>query len=264
MDVSATFTEVVALVVGILVALWVNNWNQRRLDRRRAHSYIASLRVDVASDVEALEHQVEYAEGTAEAAKSLLRAIRGEAALPDANTTLRMLKRAGTMYPFRPTKTTYQELAGGGNLSIIEDRELLRAVISYYGATDFAQEASALAIRRIWLEYYDALARSIDPTLIPSMTLDIIHLIREGGPLSPSEATSDRALPSLDLRQRHFDPSALRNAEDLERALAMVLDSSVFVRETLRDLRMAAEGLLEVLDQGTGNALATKGLLGRE
>lgn len=252
MDLSAAVTELVAVVVGILVALWVNNWNQRRLDRRKAASYIESLRADIASDVEMLGHQAEYAEGTAQAAISLLGVIRGEAAPPDPNTLLRTLKRAGMMYPFRPTKTTYQELSGGGNLSIVEDRELLRAVIQYYAATDFAQEAAALAIRRIWFEYYDALARSIDPTLIPSLTLDVFHLMREGESLAPAEAWAERPLPSLGLNKRSFDPDALRDAEDIERALAMVLDSSVLVREALTNLRATASEVLGQLDRRTG------------
>ena len=248
MDLSAALVEVVAVVVGILVALWVNNWNQGRLDRRRGRAYVESLRADVATDVDALDQQAQYADGTVEAARSLLQVIRGESPMPNRNTLLRMLKRAGTMYPFRATKTTFQELSGGGNLSIIEDRELLRAVIAYYGATEFPQEAAALAIRRIWFEYYDALARAVDPTLIPCMTLDVFALLREGGPLSPAEASPERALPSLGLAEPEFDPQELRGAEDLERALAMVLDSAVLVRESLKDLRDHAEQLLRRLD----------------
>lgn len=248
MDLSAAVVEVVAVVVGILVALWVNNWNQRRLDRRRGRSYVESLQADIAADVERLSHRIEFAGGTAEAAQSLLHVIRGEAPLPDGNTVLRALKRAGTMYPFHATRTTFQELSGGGNLSLIEDRELLRAVIAYYDSAEFPREAAALAVRRIWIEYYDALARTVDPTLIPSMTLDVFALLREGNAFSPAPAAAERALPSLGLADRHFDPTALRGAEELVRALSMVLDSAVLVRESLTDLREQAIVLLKRLE----------------
>jgi hypothetical protein len=247
MNLADALVEVVAVVVGILVALWVNNWNQRRLDRRKAQAYIESLRADVSADVSNLEYQIGFADGTARAAQSLLQMFRGETALPDANTLLRLLKRAGTMYPFRPTKTTFQELSGGGDLSLIDDRELLRAAIAYYGAARFPEEATALAIRRIWFEYYDALSKAIDPTLIPSMTLDVFAILREGGSLSPADSTPDRALPSLGLEQSDFDPQTLLDAEDLDRALAMVLDSAVLVREALKDLHGLAADLLEHL-----------------
>lgn len=128
MDLSGTLVEIVELVVGILAALWVNNWNQRRLDGRKGHTYIESLRGDVAKDVETLRGQIEFADGTAEAARALLHMLRRQAELADGNNLLRLLKRAGTMYPFRPTKTTFQELSGGGNLSLVEDRELERAL----------------------------------------------------------------------------------------------------------------------------------------
>jgi hypothetical protein len=248
MDASAAFVEVVAVVVGILVALGVNDWNQRRLDRRKSRAYVASLKSDVAADVDTLDRQAKYADGTADAAQSLLQMIRGETPLPDANTLLRLLKRAGTIYPFRPTKTTFQELSGGGNLSVIEDRELLRAVIAYYAATQFPEEAATLALRRIWFEYYDALSRTLDPTLIPSMTLDVFALLREGGPFSPAEAAPERALPSLGLSERRLEPQALRSADELERALSMVLDSAVLVRESLRDLHGHAVQLVRRLE----------------
>ena len=165
----------------------------------------------------------------------------------DTTLLLRTLKRAGMMYPFRPTKTTFQELFGGGNSSVIEDREVLRGLIAYYSATELPLEATRLAIRRIWFEYYDALSETIDPALIPSMTLDVFGLLREGR-TAPGEAPSERALPSLGLLGTPFDPGVLRGSMKFERALAMVLDSSVLVREALKYLLSAATVLLKRLD----------------
>jgi len=141
----AALVELVAVVVGILMALWLNGWNQRRIRGRQEAEYLDSLRADISADVEALRQQMAWADGTAEAARTLLRVVRGEEQVGDSTLLLRTLKRAGTMYPFRPTRTTFQELLGSGNLSIIEDREVLRSVIAYYGAAEFPEEAARLA-----------------------------------------------------------------------------------------------------------------------
>ena len=60
--------ELVAVVVGILVALWVNNWNQLRIRRQHEAAYLESLRADLHADVESLKQGIAFADGTAEAA----------------------------------------------------------------------------------------------------------------------------------------------------------------------------------------------------
>lgn len=249
MDWPATFAELLAVVVGILLALWVNNWNQRRLARRVERDYLGSLRDDVATDVEALKQQLGFAEGTKLAATELLRIVRSSHADErPPNVVLRLLKRAGMMYPFQPTKTTLQELSGGGNLGVVRNRDLLRRVIAYYGSADFTANLNALAIRRIWYDYYDALTRCIDPSLIPRITADVFALLREGALALPDDVSAARPIAAIGMPDVHFDPSTLVDSTELERALALVLDSSVVVVESVQDLLRQAQGLHELLD----------------
>lgn len=44
--------EIVLVVIGILIALQVNNWNNRRIEQHRVHAYARSLVQDLRSDIE--------------------------------------------------------------------------------------------------------------------------------------------------------------------------------------------------------------------
>ena len=43
--------EIILVVIGILIALQINNWNEEAKEKRVANSYIQSLRTDFANDV---------------------------------------------------------------------------------------------------------------------------------------------------------------------------------------------------------------------
>lgn len=247
MELTIIASELLVVVAGILIALWINGWHARRGDRNRERAYIESLREDIRADLDALQFQIQFADGTAEAARTLMAMIRQKVPAADPNLLLRTFKRAGMMYPFRPTKTTFQELSGGSNLSIIRNRAALRTIIEYYRTAEFPEQATQLAIRRIWVEYYDALSRAIDPALIPAMTLDVFSLLREGI-MVPTDAPQNRQLPALDLDEARMELNALVESPDLERALAMVLDSAVLVRESLVDLQSNATSVLKELN----------------
>lgn len=245
--IASAVAEFAAVVVGILVALWANNWNEARKDRRQERSYLISLRDDIDADRTALRQYITFSDGTASAATSLLRIVRGQdETQPPPESILRQLKRAGMMYPFRPTNTTFQELSAGGGLRLFTDRDLLRQAISYYAAATLPSELVALAIRRIWHDYYDALVAAIDPILVPTISLDVFDMLR-----SSSDALADKdevkPMPDIGIASSVATVAAIRGNKQLERALALVLDSAVVVREAMTDLLGTADGLSEAL-----------------
>jgi hypothetical protein len=258
LDIWNGLVELIAVVLGILLALWVNNWNERRKQRSVERGYLLSLRDDLDADREALAQTITFADGVASTATSLLSYVRGSHERePNRNLLLRQLKRAGTTIPFRPTSTTFRELSGGGGLSLISDRALLRSTIAYYAAADETKDLVALAIRRIWYDYYDALATAIDPVLIPQTSLDIFSLIRSEVGFGPSSPLPDTPLPDLGIATSGEALDSLRGNTEFERALALVLDSSIVIREWMTGLQPKAEELRAKVDEAIRGEHAT-------
>jgi hypothetical protein len=260
--VAGAAVEFAAVVLGILVALWLNDWNEARKDRHQEINYLRSLRDDLESDRAALTQYIGFADGTASAAASLLRVVREEEEVTRASpeTLLRQLKRAGMMYPFHPTSTTFQELSGGGGLRLISDRKVLRQAIDYYSAAALPSALVELAIRRIWHEYYDALVRAVDPALVPAISLDVFDSLR-GRVQGRPEEDDLRSLPDVGVVSSTRTVESIRGNVELERALALVLDSAIVVRESMSDLLATAgrvsAALATSLPGGTGPRSAT-------
>jgi len=113
-------------------------------------------------------------------------------------------------------------LSGGGGLTLISDRRLLRSALDYYSAADtVATDYSQLAIHHIWYRYYDALIEAADPVLQPQLSMDAFVQMRSGDGLA-IPATSEGPLPDIgipipeDAAQLDY----LRGNERLEQALA--------------------------------------------
>ncbi len=50
-DWTAAGIELLIVIVGILIALQVSNWNQDRLDRARGHRYAVRIHADLQQDI---------------------------------------------------------------------------------------------------------------------------------------------------------------------------------------------------------------------
>ena len=51
--------EIVLVVVGILIALQINDWYQERLDRQTEREYLVSMKRDLAEDTRELREAIE-------------------------------------------------------------------------------------------------------------------------------------------------------------------------------------------------------------
>jgi hypothetical protein len=54
-DWTAALIELLIVILGILVALQVSNWNQGRLDRARADAYYVRLHAELAADLRSMD-----------------------------------------------------------------------------------------------------------------------------------------------------------------------------------------------------------------
>jgi len=115
--------EIVLVMIGILLALQVNNWNEGRKQRQVELKYFHNLKNDLLADVELLNSMITFAEGKVKAAKNVkLKADRDSigSVYDFANEMLTLL----FVNEFRPNNNTYEEMKSSGNLSTISNEEL--------------------------------------------------------------------------------------------------------------------------------------------
>ena len=229
--------ELAIIVLGVLIALAVDDWYAGIQERERELAWVNSVHDDLVVDRAQLNEMLTMNASNMEVIRELIANIDDPQFLVENNVDyLRKLKQATITYFFRPTTTTYTELTGGGGLSTISNRQFIRALIDYHRASTLTDELNDVIQNAKWFEYNDVLATVIDPVLMADMTLDW-HIRADQWPSSQDSGLQHVLGESVDLLEA-------TSSNRLRTALARNLDAAVVQHGDLyRMLRQCEEVL---------------------
>jgi len=134
--------EIVLVVIGILIAIQVNNWNIERIDKNKEVKYLKNILLDLEKDLASLEYQIEFREVRKIGDKKLIKQINGT---PVDNVTELTKNVVNSLMAerFTPNNNTYLELSNSGNLSLISNdsiKMLLLELEDLYKRNNFGLE----------------------------------------------------------------------------------------------------------------------------
>ena len=124
--------EIVLVVIGILIALSINNWNEDRKLKQLKNEYLYSLKRDLTADLTLLNDALLYAENDIKTNSALANRLSSLNATID---TLKIIAR----YEYNPimkglrtlNQNTYNALITTGNIDLL-GKELTEEVQEYY------------------------------------------------------------------------------------------------------------------------------------
>ena len=146
--------EIVLVVIGILLALQIDAWNQNRLDRRVESQYYMRFLEDVLLDEELIRIQIEETEKRLLGANRLLAALQGGTQDMEEVASAITESISQSSFKIHPTQTTFEDIKSSGNIHLIKDLRLKKIMESYYvfmdGVMDNVNDnSSRLAVRML-------------------------------------------------------------------------------------------------------------------
>ena len=115
--------EIVLVVLGILIALQINNANEARLERQREIRYLENLKVDLQFSVGELEHYIETRESRIEAGMRIIEYFNGKP-VEDLRDFSYDNVYVQTWQRYYQNINTYEELVNSGNLGILSNQKI--------------------------------------------------------------------------------------------------------------------------------------------
>lgn len=135
-DWFAAAIEVLIVIVGILVALQVSNWNSDRQERRLAREYESRLHQELQSDLRNIALTQEFWQKVADyQAAASAHAETGALADGSAWKTLLAYYQSSQLRPIELEDTTFVELRAAGELRLLSDGTLSKGLADYYRQT---------------------------------------------------------------------------------------------------------------------------------
>lgn len=132
-DWAAAFIELLIVVVGILIALRVSNWNQERLNHVRAQGYYRRIHADLLTDRRSIDITLAYwRKVSAYGSEAIAYGESGTLVDGSQWKTLLAWYQASQIFPFELANTTFEEMRSSGDLGLIADEKLRKQLADYY------------------------------------------------------------------------------------------------------------------------------------
>ncbi|MFC3879840.1 DUF6090 family protein [Algoriphagus namhaensis] len=159
------FGEIVLVMIGILLALQVNNWNESRKNNILRKSIIDNLITDLQKDIENLHSLNEINTAAEKEGEYLASFLKEELNEID---TLR-LTNSIVICGYVPNKSiissTYNELINSNNFHLFKDATLKRLLDEYYNPNSWSDLLNSRILKTIWYDYRDEMSKFHSPLL---------------------------------------------------------------------------------------------------
>lgn len=129
--------EIVLVVIGILIALQVNNWNTARAERRSEHAYLIRLKEELNKNVASLA----FSKALTQVRKdqvTLLLSVSDTSSFSTAQKEkiLESIEKV-TWRSYMPiSRIVYKELQSSGNMTLLQSNALREQLAAYYDEVD--------------------------------------------------------------------------------------------------------------------------------
>ena len=115
--------EIVLVVIGILIALSINNWNEEKKTRDKELVYLINIKNDLGNSVQYIETFISKRNTQIKTANDIIKYFEGKP-IQNWNELNKKLIDIYSWERFYLIKNTYEELKNSGNLSLISNRDI--------------------------------------------------------------------------------------------------------------------------------------------
>jgi hypothetical protein len=125
--------EIVLVVIGILIALSINNWNENFKNERLETNYLIRISKDLENDFLEFDDAIKLAQERNNRVLFLQEALENPELVGDStNYFVQSIITAGYTYIPAISNHSFEELKSSGRLALIQDEELRVLIAKYY------------------------------------------------------------------------------------------------------------------------------------
>ena len=146
--------EIVLVVIGILIALSINNWNENNKSEKEGSFQLSKLRDNLISDKAQLKAAIFSDSLYIDNLTYCVRVLSNEIEAP-LEKFLNRFQTMSTIMNFNQTRGAFDGLVSSGKIELINNQILLDALFSYYNSNPYRQWDSSLKdySRNVFMPY---------------------------------------------------------------------------------------------------------------
>ena len=148
--------EIMLVVIGILIAIQINNWNTNRKNVQFEQSILVDIDLEIAANIERLEQTIDRHKQSHNATKEFIRIFDNSRLLAEAtdSTVNALLMSMDFNQTYDPTSGILESIISSGQINYLQHKELKYLLASIDDLTADANESTeAIEAQRPFLLY---------------------------------------------------------------------------------------------------------------
>ena len=132
--------EIVLVVIGILIALQVNDWNDSRKGIAKRNNLLKSLKVEFTQNLDQLDTILSYDNLVVESSFQFLRLKADDLIVKDSNFMAHLLQNTSWNWTYDPQNGALRSGISSGDINLITNEELINALFGWRDVVADAKE----------------------------------------------------------------------------------------------------------------------------
>lgn len=145
------FGEIILVVIGILIALQINNWNEENTKQKKLNSYLIALKNELNENTKQLERTAKRSSGDLLRSVAIIRNLNSDSAKYFKSDNI-IDNNIGPIFKIDLYRAVFNDIINTGVLESLEDEALKRKIFRIERNLNNYDEAFSNA-RQIWDEY---------------------------------------------------------------------------------------------------------------
>ena len=224
--------EIVLVVIGILIALQINNWNQDQQDQKTVNAYLNGIHEDLATQAVSLKETIPLNENVIFTINAIIDDyIRHDGFKANDSLLSQINEVLNTPGPVE-IKTSFTELLNSGDLGLIKNNELRKKIVLFYQDLEDMFQRGKANVENIY-----------QPHLLPDLAARTI--IKTPGQYSNSKGSLNEYFKKRDYSER-LKNLAFKRIENKDTELDLL--NTLSLRLVIESLELKrSQNLLEKL-----------------
>lgn len=125
--------EIILVVIGILIALQFNNWNQERNNRQKEVSYMLEIKSSLQEDSKIIQDILKFNKEKIKTVQAFMSIFSSKLTNPERFEIINTNSYSFTQYEFFvPKATTWNNLIASENIDLLKNTSIRRHLMEYY------------------------------------------------------------------------------------------------------------------------------------
>ncbi len=241
--------EIILVVIGILIALQINTWNQKRLEREQEVKILSSLKKEYIDNLSQLNDKVFIRKKIIYSANQLIEIIDNENLETQSIDSIETHIGTTTIFPtFNAISGVTNDILNSGKLHLIEDNELRISLSNWSGDVDQVTEMETALLNYYFNSYQPFLVENIQLRNSFNAMLSLANLTEK---FNLNKSVEN--VKSIDGSKKIFEYESIFNNENFEDYLVTILTYSRVANIQCEGLKLKITNNLKRIDNALLN-----------